>query len=111
MIVVFTGEDGGTTVQQGSCMMSIQAGKGTGLDITALSDAAPDYKGEQDVFKTIQNVIRALKQLSCVQDGESVPVGLNGLMQHGAAAAAGMVQRRLQGASSCRIPGHAKEPC
>ncbi|WIA22298.1 hypothetical protein OEZ85_004616 [Tetradesmus obliquus] len=45
MIVVFTGEDGGTTVQQGSCMMSIQAGKGTGLDITALSDSAPDYKG------------------------------------------------------------------
>jgi hypothetical protein len=27
-------------------MMSVQAGKGTGLDITALSDNAPDYKGE-----------------------------------------------------------------
>jgi hypothetical protein len=28
-------------------MMSIQAGKGTGLDITALSDNAPDYKGKR----------------------------------------------------------------
>jgi hypothetical protein len=28
-------------------MMSIQAGKGTGLDITALSDKAPDYKGKK----------------------------------------------------------------
>ncbi|KAF6262467.1 RlpA-like double-psi beta-barrel-protein domain-containing protein-containing protein [Scenedesmus sp. NREL 46B-D3] len=41
----YYGEDGGATIQQGSCMMSIQAGQGTGLDITALSDSAPDYKG------------------------------------------------------------------
>ncbi|KAF6262470.1 RlpA-like double-psi beta-barrel-protein domain-containing protein-containing protein [Scenedesmus sp. NREL 46B-D3] len=41
----YYGEDGGTTIHQGSCMMSIQAGQGTGLDITALSDSAPDYKG------------------------------------------------------------------
>jgi hypothetical protein len=32
-------------------MMSIQAGKGTGLDITAISDTAPDYKGEIHVWE------------------------------------------------------------
>jgi hypothetical protein len=47
--LLFTGQDGGTTIQQGSCMMNIEAGKGTGLDITAISDSAPDYKGKQHV--------------------------------------------------------------
>jgi hypothetical protein len=47
LLTLLAGEDGGTTVHQGSCMMSIQAGKGTGLDITALSDKAPDYKGKK----------------------------------------------------------------
>lgn len=44
------GEDGGTTIDQGSCMFGhIDPNKGTGLDIAALSDNNPDYKGESSM--------------------------------------------------------------
>lgn len=40
------GDDGGTTINQGSCeYYNLDFHKGTGWDIVALSDTAPDYSG------------------------------------------------------------------
>lgn len=40
------GDDGGTTIDQGSCMFGyLDPNKGTGRDIAALSDKAYDYAG------------------------------------------------------------------
>jgi hypothetical protein len=42
-----SGEDGGTTIHQGSCMFGhIDANKGTGWNVAALTDGSSDYKGE-----------------------------------------------------------------
>jgi hypothetical protein len=42
----FYGQDGGSTIHQGSCMFgNLKAGQGTGYDIAALSDADPEYAG------------------------------------------------------------------
>lgn len=45
-VALFAGNDGGATLYQGSCMMSIKQGQGTGLDVAALSDTNYDFKGE-----------------------------------------------------------------
>jgi hypothetical protein len=39
------GNDGLSTIFQGSCMLPIQQDKGTGFDIAALSDAMPEFQG------------------------------------------------------------------
>ena len=42
----FYGQDGGSTIHQGSCMFgNLDANQGTGYDIAALSDASPEYAG------------------------------------------------------------------
>ncbi len=46
---LFTGDDGGASINSGSCMFgSIDGSKGTGMDIAALSDKAGDYSGRTD---------------------------------------------------------------
>jgi hypothetical protein len=44
--ISFYGQDGGSTINDGSCMFGyLDPSKGTGADIAALTDGDPDYQG------------------------------------------------------------------